>query len=230
MSWKDQDWVRIVSFSLKLGLVIALVYVGAVFLQRYWADWEDAGEPRTVELHEDLYVHPKRTYISSFGTAKSKLAGRSLWVKEGWRWACDPGERLLDPLEKIVPDRVFERDDQTWISFEREDGRCEMAISANGRFYVDEIFFIEHPRELFDHWPPETWDKIAEHRIEPGMSEYMATFALGAGTPREASNNGRIRVVEYSAGEHAGVQPVSVRFVDGNAESITPLEPDENAR
>ncbi len=223
MAWKDQEWVQLVGISLKIGLAAAVLYVGGVFLQRHWAKFEDAKPTRTVKLHDDLYVHPKRTYVSSFETAKKKLVGAPLWVKEGWRWACDPGERLLEPIEKVTPTRVFERGGQVWIRFDREGGPCEMAISANGRFYVDEIFFSEDPRELFDHWPAEAWDKIAAHEVEPGMSEHMVTFALGVGMLRQASKNGRFRVVEFSAGKKAGVDPVTVRFVDGDAESIDPL-------
>ncbi|MCG8648585.1 MAG: hypothetical protein MI861_02055, partial [Pirellulales bacterium] len=104
-----------------------------------------------------------------------------------------------------------------------EDGPCEIAISAGGRFYVDELFFIEDPRELFDDWPPEVWEKVAAHQVEPGMSEYQAAFALGVGIVRESSKDGRFRVVEYSACEKAGVKPVVIRYVDGDADTITPL-------
>ncbi len=224
MDWKEQNWVRVVSASLKVGIVAALLYVGAVFLERRWAQWEGSGEPRTIELHPDLYVHPKKTYVSTFETARKKLTGMPLWVKEGWRWSCeDDGERLLEPIERVTPERVFERDDRIWIAFERETGPCEVAISVAGRIYVDEIFFIEDPRELFSHWPAEDWAKIEAHQVEPGMSEYQAAFALGVGRVRESSNNRRFRVVEYSACEKAGVAPVVIRYVDGYADTIDPL-------
>ena len=223
MAWQDHDWVHVVGVSLKIAVVVSFVYVGGVFLERRWAKWEGAEQPRTIELHEDLYVHPKRSYISSFETARKKLVGAPLWVKEGWRWVCEPGERLLEPIEKITPTRVFERGSQVWIAFERADGACEMAIASAGRFWVDDMFFIEEPRELFSHWPAEAWEKIEAHQVEPGMSEYQAAFALGVGIVREASNNGRFRVVEYSACKQAGLTPVVVRYVDGAAESVTPL-------
>jgi hypothetical protein len=75
--------------------------------------------------------------------------------------------------------------------------------------------FIQDPRELYKHWPPEVWDAIENHQVKPGMNELQASFAIGVGTP-EGSGAGNPRVVDYPNDEH----PMKVTFENGRATKI----------
>jgi hypothetical protein len=146
-----------------------------------------------------------------------------LWVIEGYRWKTQPGGRLLEPMEKIVPTAITSRGEAAVIRFER-DGRTESVEAGTpARVYIDEMFFIKDPKELYSHWPEETWTKVENHEIEPGMTEFQVAFALGAGQPLRSSQRGESRVVEYTLCQEAGIQPVRVTFQAGRAVEIEPL-------
>jgi len=217
----DRDWVTTVSILLKITLVVCVIYVAGVFLQRAWRDPIQPEVPEQVEIHDDFYVHPVKTHISSFNTASKKLPGMDLWVREGWRWPVEPSGRPLEPLEQVTPTRVFRRDGEVWIELEQGGS---LPITMGGRFLVDEIFFAQDPRELYDHWSEETWEKVERHEVEEGMSEVQVGFALGFGRVVSASMGSPVRVVEYTAGDEAGLEPVRVRFRDYNAVEIEPIQ------
>lgn len=221
MAWQDQEWVTYVSLSLKIGLALAVGYVAFDYFSRPGAD--PALETRTEEpLHEDLYVHPLKTNITSYATA-SRLVGMDLWVQAGWSLAAEPGEQWLKPLEKITPTRVFERDGDMLIEFEREGRKARLAVGRSGRIYVDDVFFAQDPRELYDHWSEESWAKVEAGEVEVGMSETQVFFALGAGGVTRTSPGGSTRVLEFRAREVAGLKPMRVTFQEGRAELIEPL-------
>lgn len=221
MAWQDQEWVTYVSLSLKIGLVFALGYVAYDYATRPSA--EPAAQAQQEEpLHEDLYVHPIPTNITRYATA-DRLVGMDLWVKAGWTLAAEPGEQWLAPLEKLTPTRVFERGGDLWIGFERNGKPAELAVGKAGRVYVDDLFFAEDPRELYDHWSEESWEKVAAGEVSPGMSEFQAAFALGAGVPSRVSPGGATRVVNYRARENVDLPPLQITFVDGRAQTIEPL-------
>ena len=93
-------------------------------------------------------------------------------------------------------------------------------------FFVDEIFLLKDPRELWTHWSEEVWQKIEAHQIEPGMSEYQVVFALGAGNIIEATMHSTVRIVDYKLGREAGITPVRVTYRDGAVERVRPLPED----
>ena len=221
MAWQDQEWVTYLSASLKVGLVLALLYVGYDYATRPGA--EPLEKARVEEpLHEDLYVHPTKTNITRYSTA-DRLVGMDLWVQSGWTLAAEPGEQWLGPIEKVTPTRVFERDGELLIGFERDGKPAQLAVGQAGRVYVDDIFFAEDPRELYSHWSEESWAKIADGVVEPGMSEFQVTFALGAGVPSRISPGGSTRIIEYRARTVAGLPAYEVTFQDGRVETIEPL-------
>lgn len=222
MANEPRDWVTTVSVLLKITLVVCVVYVAGVFLERHWREPLGPEEQEPVRFHEDLYVHPVRTHISSFKTAQSKLPGMDLWVREGWRWELEPSGRQLEPLEKVTPKRVFRRDGEVWIELEQGGS---LPVTMGGRFVVDDIFFSQNPRELYDHWSDEEWAMVERHEVEEGMSETQVGFALGFGRVISSSGGSPpARVVEYTAGEEAGVEPMRVRFRDYQAVEIEPIE------
>lgn len=224
MAWRDQEWVTYVSVSLKVGLVFALAYVAYDYATRPTAEPVEQAKQEE-PLHEDLYVHPLKTNITRYSTA-DRLVGMELWVKAGWTLTADPGEQWLPPLEKIVPTRVFERDGDLLIGFERNGKPAELVVGKAGRVYVDDLFFSQDPRELYDHWSDESWEKIEAGEAAVGMSETQVSFALGAGVPSRISPGGSTRIVDFRARQTAGLPPVQVTFREGVAESIEPLPED----
>jgi hypothetical protein len=83
------------------------------------------------------------------------------------------------------------------------------------KIYSDEIFFIEDPRQLYKHWPPEVWQKIDAHKVQPGMSELQASFAIGAGIPQGSGDYG-FRTLHYANGG----KPVTITFENDKAVEI----------
>ena len=223
MRWRDQEWFSVVGLLLKVSIVVATIYLGKVYYDR---------SNRTLPLHEaqqegplqeDQYVHPKKSYVRNYESAQRKLVGMTLWVREGWRWAYEPGEKYFVPLQKVIPTKVLRRGDEVVIAFERNGKSASFVIGQPNRVYVDDMFFIEDPRQLYDHWTPDAWAKVDNHQVELGMSETQITFALGAGVPVRAKVGSPIRVVEYTFCKEAGLQPVRVTFRDGLAEKIEPI-------
>ena len=209
------NWIPLVSLSLKIGIVLALGYAAYDYFTRPAVGERQAR--RESPLQADLYVHPKRTHIGSYSTAQ-RLVGMELWTKEGWRWATEPGGRRLEPLEKVVPTRVATRGDELRLAFQR-DGRTEsVQIGGAGRVWVDEIFFIEEPRELYSHWTEEDWERIARGEAWAGMSEMQAIFSLGAGRPVDVSPGGETRIVEFAGRPEAPA--LLIRFRKGIADEV----------
>lgn len=224
MSWRDKNWVATTSVLLKIGLVLAGLYLAAVYLERHWREPLRREEPKRVERHPDVYVYPPRSHVSSVETARSKLVGETLWVKEGWRWEYEPAGKLFGPLEQVKPTRVLERDGETYIEFERDGSPQRFPITIGGRFWVDDLFFIEDPVKTFEHWTEADWDHIRAQEAFVGMSEFQAAFALGAGQLVRSSPGGATRVIDYRAREAVGLEPLRVTFKDGEAAEIEPLD------
>ena len=220
MAWQDEEWVSYVSVSLKIALALAVGYVAFDWLTRPSVGPSDA-EVRERPLQADLYVVPPKTNITRYATAQ-RLVGMDLWVRGGWGLAAQPGDRWLAPLEKITPTRVFERDGDLLIRFEKAGRPAELVVGKGGAVYVDELLFSKDPRELYGHWSEETWKKIEAGEAEPGMSEFQVGFALGSGTPVDVSPGGATRVVEYRAREVAGLAPMRVVFRGGIADTVEP--------
>lgn len=218
-------WVHTVSVSLKIGLVVAAVYLGAVYYQRWTSSLVERSEPQQVKRPADYYVYPPRSYVSDAASAR-KLIGKPLWVKEGYRWTYQPGDVTFEPLEKIIPTEVRERGGEVLLEFQKNGQTCLVPIGSKQGFYVDEIFFLKDPRELFDHWTPEIWQKVEARQVEPGMTEYQAAFALGAGNVVRTSPDQSSRVVDYTLRRVAGLQPLRVTFTDGIVERIQELPPE----
>ncbi len=223
MRWRDQEWFTVTGVLLKIGLVAAGIFLAGAYLERAWRKPFEREKPQQIDFHADLYVNPPKSYVRNFETAQRKLVGMTLWVREGWRWAYEPGERFFEPLEKVVPTRVFQRRDAILIGFKRDGASASFVIGRGDRAFVDDIFFINDPRELYSHWSDEAWEKIENHQVELGMSERQVGFALGAGVPVLARNGSPIRIVAYTFCEEGGLEPVRVTFRDWVAEKIEPI-------
>jgi len=219
-----KDWTIIVGVMLKVALGISLLYVGGVFLQRHWQETAIPERAPDRVFQEDLYVHVPGSHIGSASSAKRRLPGMDLWVREGYRWAYQPGDVPFRPLEKITPTRVFEQGGQTYVAFEKEGRTYTFAVSGGGRFFIDDIFYIKDPRALYGHWTEEDWRKIEAQEVEEGMSEFQITFALGFGELISQSRDQSVRTLEFKECVIDGCTPVRVVFRDLVATKIEPLE------
>ena len=89
--------------------------------------------------------------------------------------------------------------------------------------FVDDIFFVKDPRQIYDHWTDEMWAEAAQGVVAPGMSEVRIGFALGVGQVVRQSPGGMTRIVDYKQCAAAGLDPVRVTYRDHVAESTEPL-------
>ena len=195
-------WQRNFQRVLTAALALAGVYLVWVFAGRSRQPDGARPAPKLLPLSPDYWVLPPKSYARSLADVRAWV-GKPLWVREGYRYTCTPGPDTLGPMEKVVARRAFERRGQVWLEFARQGRPCAIAVSAGERFYLDEIFLIQDPHEVYQDWTPETWKKIAERRIEPGMTETQITFALGFGVlVRDLSREGDAnRAVDYTGGE-----------------------------
>src|SRR5512146_2464102 len=193
-----KKWVQIV---LLFAIAAAVVRLGFIFRQRT--------QPLTVPtkgetpLAPEQYVSPKKLYAYDLKTAR-QLTRQPAWVREGYKhvyYPFDPARRRSDfrheagrlgPIERLEirevvldaspgsPDQhqvmaVFQKEGQ-WYAF-------PIGAERSGQFqiYIDEILYIQDPRELYGFWAPEVWQAIERHQVKPGMNELQASFAAGVG-------------------------------------------------
>jgi hypothetical protein len=203
-------WISRFGFLLKVGLIAAFVYLGAVYYERWTRPPLERSVPPPIKHPRDFYVFIPKSYITD-AEAAERLVGKPLWVKEGYRWTCQASDQVLGPIEKILPTAVRRRGDDIALAFELNGRPCAVTIGAAGRVYVDEMFFIKDPRELFDHWPPEAWEKISKHEAETGMTEYQIVFSRGVGEVLRSSSKATTRIVDYKACQAARLTKTELR-------------------
>ena len=87
---------------------------------------------------------------------------------------------------------------------------------ATFKIYSDDIFFMEDPRELYKYWPADVWKAIDEHRVDKGMSELQASFAIGAGVSEGTGGAYGSRTLHYANGGN----PMVVSFENDKAVDI----------
>ncbi len=219
MSWYEEDWFQLVSLSVKISLVLSALYVSWVFHERAQTSFNR--EPERRPLHADLLIYLPRADATTLESARRKLIGIPLWVREGWRRGCEQDGRLLGPLEVVTITQIQPRGRHAYARFEKDGRPCDIAISADDTFYADEVFFIENPVVSYDHWSEEDWRKIRDHVVEPGMSYAQIGFSLGLG--RITGGNSESFVVDYRVAERAGLDPVRVTYDNYTAVSIEVL-------
>ncbi|HYM11892.1 MAG TPA: hypothetical protein VEU62_14240 [Bryobacterales bacterium] len=214
------NWQRLVQRVLTTGMILAGIYLAIVFIGRSREPKMERPKPAALPLSPDYYVVPPKSYVRGLADLKA-LLGKPLWVRAGYRWTCTPGSGTLGPLEKLVPVRAFARGGRTWLEFRRDGHPCAIPVATGDYFYLDEVFFIKDPHEIYKDWTAATWEKIERHRAEAGMTEHQISFALGAGElVRGLSGRGDAhRVVDYTGGEtHA-----RVIYEYGVAKQVEPL-------
>ncbi|MDE0101228.1 MAG: hypothetical protein OXN89_02510 [Bryobacterales bacterium] len=221
----NSDWLFWARLTVKVLLVFGALYVGYHFYERHrLANVEfDRPQTRPRKLPADVFAFVPKSYVTDLVSARRRLIGKPLWVKEGYRWPYDPGGRVFGPLERIVPTAVEVRGNDAVLVFDKDGARARFGIGSPQRVFIDDIFFVTDPKEIYDHWTPEMWQSAAAGEVAPGMSEIRIGFALGAGEVVRQSPGGATRIVDYKLCAAAGIEPVRVTYLDHVATAIEPL-------
>ena len=226
MRWKlsGEEWLFWFRLSLKVTLVVGAVYLAYHFYERHRIANMTIGEqPTKRSLPSDAFVFVPKSYATNLTSARERLTGKPLWIREGYRWTYQPGDVLFKPLERIVPSAFEVRGGEVVLLFEEAGERRSFVIGTPQRVFVDEIFFVKDPRQIYDHWTDEMWAEAAQGVVATGMSEVRIGFALGVGQVARQSPGGMTRIVDYKQCAAAGLDPVRVTYRDHVAESIEPL-------
>lgn len=224
LKFAGDEWLFWFRLAIKVALVVGAVYLAYHFYERNRIANMTIGEqPTKRNLPSDAFVFVPKSYATDLASARERLTGKPLWIREGYRWAYQPGERLFEPLERIVPLAFETRGREVVLLFEKEGERHSFVIGTVQRVFVDDIFFVKDPKEIYDHWTDEMWDAAAQGIVEVGMSEVRIGFALGVGQVVRQSPGGMTRIVDYKQCAAAGLEPVRVTYRDHVAASIEPL-------
>ena len=235
----DAEGSKKLQIVLLLGIVIAGGRAAWIVYERHEAMKEDAKPRVETALKADYYVTPKKLHPYDLKSAH-QLTEQPVWVKMGKYHTYYPYNAaahktdfaheagLLGPLQKLeIKDVVANVSPkapgtkQVLAVFELDGKACAVPIGAEKggdfKIYSDEIFFIEDPHALYKHWPPDVWKAIDEHRVQSGLNELQASFAIGAGIPEGSGDYGS-RTLHYANGG----KPVTITFENDKAVDIKP--------
>ena len=229
---------RRIQIVLLAALALAALRLVYVFYERSTGAGQSSSKPQAPPLDADYYVVPKKLHDYDLKSLRRDLVGRTVWVREGYRFSFYPYDRraqradfaheagTLGPIERlaitgVVLDRSPQAGQQQIMAVFDKDGRSHAfpvgAVRGNQyEIAADEILFIEDPHELYRHWTPDVWQAVARHEVKPGMNEIQAAFAVGMGVP-EAQHDSSEKTVHYPNGG----QPLTVTYRDGRAQQIS---------
>ena len=228
--------------KIQIVLIVAIAVAG---IRAAYVVYQRRGDHKAVEaekkeatpLMADYYVTPKRMRPYDLTSAKA-LTEQPVWVKEGYKYSYYPFDTTkkrsdfskeagtLLPIQKLqIEDVVTDvspgsADQKQMVAvFKLDDKTYSVPIgsvqAANYQIYSDEIFYIQDPRELYKHWPVETWQAIENHEVKPGMNELQADFAIGMGVP-QSSMDSSAKTVKYPNGG----KPLTIVYRNGKAAEI----------
>lgn len=228
-----------IQLALILAMIVAAGRATYIFYQRHEEKIE--AEKKKVQdvgyANADYYVNPKKLYPHDLKSAR-QLTEQPVWVKEGYKYTYypyNPASKKVDfskeaglllPIEKLAIKDVVtavaphtESGKQVMAVFDEDGKSCAVPIGYENKgeykIYSDEMFFIEDPRELYKHWPPDVWQAVAQHEVKQGMNEMQADFAIGMGVP-----NGGDTSYEKTVRYPNGGKPVVVLYREGKAAEI----------
>jgi hypothetical protein len=233
----DPETKQKIQLVLALAILIAAARTGYVFYERHVETIEAKRAATAPALDPDAYVTPKKLYPYDLKSAKD-LTRQPVWVKVGNWYAYypyNPATRHADfahaagrllPIQKlhitdVVSDKAPESGTgrQILAVFEQDGKHYAVQIGTledtEYKFFSDSMFFIEDPHVLYQHWPPDIWDAVEQHRIKPGMNELQADFAVGVGTP-DRQDDPAWKTVHYPNGG----KPLTVIYHNGRATEV----------
>jgi hypothetical protein len=225
-------WIQIVLAAL---LVLSAVRLAVVLYQRKASQTAGSVAPAP-PLDPDYYVVPRKLHDYDLKSLRRDLAGRTVWVREGYRFTYydyDPqlhhvGREAgtLGPIERlqvddVVPGASPEAGQRQIMAVFSKQGKSYAfpvgAIKGNDyQIFADEILFLDDPHQMYKHWPADVWEAISNHQMKAGMNEIQASFAIGMGVPKPGYDSST-RTVEYPNGGH----PLVVTYRNGHAVQIT---------
>lgn len=233
----DAETRKKLQIILLLGIVIAGARAAYIVYERHEAMKEDTPPKANLVMKADYYVTPKKLHPYDLKSAR-QLTEQPVWVKAGYYHTYYPYNAAahktdfaretgtLGPLQKLeIKDVVTDASPkapgakQVMATFDLEGKAFAVPIGVEKegdfKIYSDDIFFMEDPRELYKHWPADVWKAIDEHRVQPGMNELQASFAIGAGIPEGSGGYGS-RTLHYANGG----KPMVISFEDDKAVEI----------
>jgi hypothetical protein len=226
-----------------VALALATLRAAIIFYQRYTEKSATAETPPELPMNPDSYVVPHKLYAYDLKSAQ-KLAGRPVWVREGYRSAYFPcalaslrcdfqhGAGLLGPIQRLevkdvirVPSPLASGQPQIMAVFEKEGKFYAFSVGSvtgeNYELFIDDMLYLQDPHQLYRHWPAEVWQAVDQHQVHKGMSERQVTFSLGTGY-LHGGGQGSTRVLTYPNGG----KPLVVTFEQDKVVDIQPAPPD----
>lgn len=228
-----------IQLVLWIVLIAAAIRTGSIFYRRH-EDAIEAQKQKQVQSvgysNADYYVNPRKLYPYDLKSAK-QLTQQPVWVKEGYRYTYyryNPASRHVDfgheaglllPIEQLsIQDVVTATSpgpgqQKQVMAVYTKNGNGFGAHRGRGQRRVQHLFrrdvYIQNPRDLYKHWPPDVWQAVENHEIKAGMNELMADFAIGMGIP-DAGDSSYSKTVRYPNGG----KPLVVVYRDGKAAEI----------
>ena len=229
--------------ALVVLLLLATARVAYIFHERESAAITSQRDDGSRALTADEYVFPKKFYAYDLASAKA-LVGKPVWVKQGYGNLVYPvtngivnlaaGKASLRPIEQLKIAAVTgQKSPASWnahgetellaIAERGDSSKLALpigAFDADGslKLIANDLFYIEDPHQLYQHWPAETWKAIDAHEAKPGMNELQVNFALGVPQMAGGGDYGE-RTLEYSNGGN----PIRVSFSGNKAVEVTPV-------
>jgi hypothetical protein len=199
------------------------------------------------QLTADDIVQPRKLLIDDLKSARV-LIGKPIWVQAGYQLDYYPfaGQHVdfahrsgLLPtttelqVKNIVTQkapakattRIPHGNEQVFAVFTLQNDLKTYATAigyldgADTKFYCDDIFYYDDPRQMYKYWPADVWQAIDQHQPKAGMSELQVSMALGQVQTSDSSSYGN-RSVHYDV---AG-KPWTVAFENNHATQISQAE------
>jgi hypothetical protein len=237
----DGEWRKRIQVTLVVFMVLALARVGIILYERNHEPELPKSELSSSSSYKvtlDDYVTPHKLYPYDLRSAREAV-GKTVWVRSGNQLpyysysaasrSADVARKagLLGPLEKLeikdVIAQTIRGQKQVLAVFTKEGAAAEYAVaigktsSGTYDFFVNDVFFIDDPHQLYNHWPAQVWNAVDHHQVKPGMNELQAGFALGTNIRVSAGEYGN-RSVQYLNGD----QSTMVSFSGNKAVSVEP--------
>jgi len=227
-----------IQIALAFAIAVAAIRTGYILYQRHASSSKEAQKTAAAPaLNPDYYVTPKKLYPFDLKSAR-ELTKQPVWVKEGYRYsyyAYNPATRhsdfehpagMLLPIQKLdIKDVVLDTapnsggQKQVMALFEAGGKTFALQIGflkdGDYKIYSDEMLYVQDPRELYKHWPPEVWQAVEQHQVKPGMNELQADFAIGMGRP-DRQEDPSWKTVHYPNGGN----PLAITYHEGKATAI----------
>lgn len=228
-----------IQIAFVLAIAVAALRTGYVLYQRHAENKPEVQQQAAPALNPDYYVVPKRLHPYDLKSAR-ELTRQPVWVKEGYRYMYFPYDRathhanfeheagMLLPIQRLeIKDVVTDnapnsgKQKQVMAIFD-QDGKTyafQIGFFKEGdyKIYSDEMLYIQDPRELYKHWPPDVWQSIEKREVKQGMNELQTDFAIGVGRP-EKQDDPTWKTVHYTNGG----KPITITYRDGKAVQIKP--------